>query len=87
MLGLDEGDPPLAVEVHRDLADLEGVRRRELVTETGLEPTRFLYPYQSISAFCHLSHFAQPGCCASIASPWRRSTCSEEVTQRSGTFS
>ena len=33
----DEGDAPLAVEVHRDLARLERVRGRELVAEAGLE--------------------------------------------------
>ena len=37
MLVVDERDAPLAVEVHRELAGLERLRRRELVAEPGLE--------------------------------------------------
>ena len=44
MLGVDERDAPLAVEVHRHLADLECVRCRELVTEPGLELDQVLVP-------------------------------------------
>src|SRR4051812_38183035 len=42
LLVLDERDAPLAVEVHRDLACLECLRRGELVTEPGLEANQLL---------------------------------------------